>query len=128
MKIIDQDKIEETEDILTKEIINIGVDCVLVIDLAGNLIVNCDNGKCDFDMYALAALSAGSFGAVNAMANIIGEDDFSLLFHKGQKKSLHFTRINEELIIVSVFGPEISLGLQRLKMSNAVEAINKIWV
>ncbi|MFC1815246.1 roadblock/LC7 domain-containing protein, partial [Thermodesulfobacteriota bacterium] len=77
---------ETIENILTKELIDPGVQSVLLIDLAGNIIVSLNDGTTKYDVYSLAALAAGNFGAVSEIAKIIGEEDFSLLFHKGEKK------------------------------------------
>jgi hypothetical protein len=76
---ISQDHLEKIEDILQKDLIDKGVSCVLLIDMAGNVICNLESKKAELDIYSLAALAAGNYGAVGAMADIVGEDDFSLL-------------------------------------------------
>ncbi|GAB6094142.1 hypothetical protein JCM14469_03940 [Desulfatiferula olefinivorans] len=116
-------QLESIENILEEELIELGVECVVLIDLAGNVIVNLDNGKCEHDVYSLAALAAANFGAVSAMANIIGEEEFSLLFHKGENDSIHFSKIGTDLLLLTIFGKDVSLGFLRLKVT---EANNKI--
>jgi predicted regulator of Ras-like GTPase activity (Roadblock/LC7/MglB family) len=123
---LDEKQFEDLENILTAELINLGVSCVLLIDLAGNILINLDNGKAKHDVYSLAALAAGNFGAVSEMARIIGEDDFSLLFHKGQKESIHFSRITQDLLLLTIFGSDVSLGFLRLRVAEAIEKIQKI--
>ena len=78
-------------------------------------------------VYSLAALAAGNFGAVNAMAKIVGEDEFSLLFHKGQDENLHFSKVNNELLLITVFGNDVSLGFLRLKIAESIERIRGLW-
>ncbi len=124
---LDQRQLEEIERILHSDLISNGVHCVLLIDLAGNIIAKDDNGASRIDMYSLAALSAANFGAVEAMAKIVGEEEFALLFHKGESESLYFGKVNNELLIITVFGKEISLGLLRMKVADAMEHIRKIW-
>lgn len=121
-----KEQFERIEQILDDELIELGVQCVLLIDLAGNIIVNLDDGKIDHDIYSLAALAAGNFGAVSAMAKIVGEDDFSLLFHKGEKESIHFSKVVDDLLLVTIFGKEVSLGFLRLKVTEAIDEIRKI--
>ncbi|MBF0101295.1 MAG: roadblock/LC7 domain-containing protein [Desulfobacterales bacterium] len=116
-------QLESIESILEDELIDIGVQCVVLIDLAGNVIVNLDNGESDHDVYSLAALAAANFGAVNAMANIIGEQEFSLLFHKGDKDSIHFSKVGDDLLLLTIFGKEVSLGFLRLKIAEAIKNI-----
>jgi len=118
-----QEQLVKLESILTEDLIEIGVHCVILIDTAGNIVARCDNGKCEHDVYSLAALGAGNFGAVNAMAQIVGEDEFSLLFHKGENESLHFSKINSNFLLITIFGKEVSLGFLRLRVA---EVINKL--
>lgn len=121
-----QEQLDGIEIVLQQDLIDIGVRCVFLIDMAGNIIANRDNGKIKHDVYSLAALAAGNFGAVSAMAKIIGEGEFSLLFHKGKKENIHFNKIITEFLLITIFSNDISLGFLRLKVTEAVEKITKI--
>jgi predicted regulator of Ras-like GTPase activity (Roadblock/LC7/MglB family) len=121
-----QNQLDRIEDILKDELIDNGVRCVFLIDMAGNIITNLDNGEKQHDIYSLAALAAGNFGAVSAMAKIIGENDFSLLFHKGKKENIHFTKIASEFLLVTIFGNDISLGFLRMKVGESVDQLKDI--
>ncbi len=122
-----QDQLDKIEQILLTDLIASGVHCVLLIDFAGNIIAQGDNGFSRIDVYSLAALSAANFGAVEAMAKIVGQEEFALLFHKGETGSLYFSKVNDELLIISVFGKEIILGLLRMKVADAILKIQQIW-
>ena len=121
--VVSQEQLEKMDEILADKLIKIGVDCVIIIDMAGNIIANRDNGESQHDVYSLAALAAGNFGAVSAMAKIIGEGEFSLLFHKGVKENIHFNKIVSEFLMITIFSNDISLGFLRLKVNEAVEKI-----
>ena len=54
------------EDILEKALIDKWLRCVFLIDMAGNIIANLDDGKKQFDIYSLTDFAAGNYGAVNA--------------------------------------------------------------
>ncbi len=123
MVVFDGNILDLIERILEEELINLGVGSVLLIDMAGNVIINLDDGKTKHDVYALAALAAGNFGAVSEMAKIIGEKEFSLLFHKGEKESIHFSKVSEGQLLITVFGKDVTLGLLRLKVAEAIEKI-----
>ena len=58
-----QKELDRVESILQNDLIAIGVTCAILIDMAGNVIARCDNGQCNLDLYSLAALAAGNFGA-----------------------------------------------------------------
>ena len=122
-----QDQLEIIERILLSDLVDSGVHCVLLIDFAGNVIAKGDNGLSRIDVYSLAALSAANFGAVEAMAKIVGQEEFALLFHKGETESLYFSKVNDELLIITVFGKKISLGLLRMKVGDVIEKIRHIW-
>ena len=121
-----QEQLDGIEEILQRDLIDVGVRCVFLIDMAGNIIANRDNGKAKHDVYSLAALAAGNFGAVSAMAKIIGEGEFSPLFHKGKKENIHFNKIVTEFLLITIFSNDISLGFLRLKVNETVEKIKQI--
>jgi predicted regulator of Ras-like GTPase activity (Roadblock/LC7/MglB family) len=115
------------DEILTEKLIKIGVDCVIIIDMAGNIITAKDNGTSKYDVYSFAALAAGNFATVDAMAKLVGEQEFSLLFHKGTECNIHFSKIDDELLLITMFGKSISLGFLRLNVVETIERIKKIW-
>lgn len=121
-----QKQLDGIEDILKKELIDVGVQCVFLIDMAGNIIADLHEGEVVHDIYSLAALAAGNFGAVSAMAKIIGEDEFSLLFHKGKKENIHFSKISQDFLLITIFGNLISLGFLRLKVTEVIDKIKHI--
>jgi len=122
-----QQQLDGIEEILQQDFIEVGVHCAVLIDMAGNVIGNDDNGEMKYDVYSIAALAAANFGAVSAMAKIIGEEEFSLLFHKGEKESIHFSKVMDDFLLVTIFDKEVSLGFLRLKVAEAIGKIEKIF-
>jgi predicted regulator of Ras-like GTPase activity (Roadblock/LC7/MglB family) len=122
-----QEQLDQIEHILQEDLVESGVHSVLLIDMAGNIIAKGDNGNCEHDVYSLAALASANFAAVDTMAKIVGEDEFSLLFHKGEKESIHFSKVQNDFLLISIFGKKVSLGLLRLKVAEAVEKIKDVW-
>jgi len=125
--IVSQEQLEQIDTILTDKLIKLGVDCVIIIDMAGNIITAKDNSENKYDVYSFAALAAGNFATVDAMAKLVGEEEFSLLFHKGQDQNIHFSKIDEELLLISMFGQDISLGFLRLNVVDVIEKIKMLW-
>jgi len=123
----DHEQLEKTESVIENDLIANGVTIALVVDLSGHIIANGCSRDAHCDIYSLAALAAGNFGAVDAMAKIVGEDEFSLLYHKGQDENLHFSKINDEMLLITTFGNDISLGFLRLKIAEVIERIRKLW-
>ena len=125
--VVSQEQLEQIDKILNEKLIRIGVDCVIIIDMAGNIITAKENGKTKYDVYSFAALAAGNFATVDAMAKLVGETEFSLLFHKGTECNIHFSKIDDELLLITMFGKTISLGYLRPNVVEAIEEIRKLW-
>lgn len=124
--ILGQEQLDQIHDTLNKNLIGSGVQSVMLIDTAGNIIASIDNGSDSLDLYALAALAAANFGAMSSMARIVGEDEFSLLFHKGQKENIYFSKVNDDFLLINIFNNQISLGFLRLKMVKVIEDLLKV--
>lgn len=122
-----QEQLETIERIILKDLVESGAHIILLIDMAGNIIAKADNGECNHDIYSLAALASANFAAVDTMAKLVGENEFSLLFHKGEKESIHFSKIKKDFLLISIFGTRVSLGLLRLKVAEAIDKISAIW-
>jgi predicted regulator of Ras-like GTPase activity (Roadblock/LC7/MglB family) len=116
-------QLERIERIFMKELIEIGGQSVLLIDMIGNIILNCDNGHYDKDIYTIAALASANFAAVSSMAKIVGEQDFSLLFHKGKNENVHFTKIDDDYLLVTIFGSDVALGDLRMRLAGVIRKI-----
>ena len=119
--------LEETRIQIENTLIKAGVNNVLLVDEAGNIVVACGHKIYNMDTTSLAALAAANFGASSQIAKLIGEDDFALLFHKGKKDSIHVARIGTDLILVTIFGDNVSLGLIRLRVAQLAKTIEKTF-
>jgi predicted regulator of Ras-like GTPase activity (Roadblock/LC7/MglB family) len=122
-----QEQLETIESIIYEDLVESGAHSVLLIDMAGNIVAKADDGECDHDIYSLAALASANFAAVDTMAKLVGENEFSLLFHKGEKESIHFSKVKKDFLLISIFGSRVSLGLLRLKVAEAIEKISALW-
>lgn len=121
---------EKAGNLIVNSLINAGVRNVLLIDSAGNVLTNCGHEEAmniDIDAVSLAALAAASLAATSQIAQLIGEDDFSLLFHKGKNGNIHFGRIGQELILITIFGDDVSLGLIRCRVAELSDSLAEIF-
>jgi hypothetical protein len=44
-----------------------------------------------FDTTSLASLTAGNVAATDGLAKLIGEKEFSILFHEGERDNIHIS-------------------------------------
>jgi len=98
---------------------------VLLIDRSGQLIAHHGNMP-EVDILSFSALTAANFGATAEIARILGEEEFTLLFHKGRSENVYFSAIGEHVILVTLFDDKTSLGLIRLHINKIVEELSKI--
>ncbi len=123
---LNQRQLDAIDHAIETHLMAAGLDRVIYMDMGGNTIAKHDNGRTPLDSTAFAALAAGNFAAVDAMARLVGESEFSLLFHKGERSSIHFSKVSNDTLLVSMFSKDISLGMVRLKVAEAIKAINQV--
>lgn len=99
---------------------------IFLVDRDGQLITSCGE-KGDMDTTSLASLTAGNIAATGGMAKLIGEKEFSILFHEGKKDNIHISIIGNRVILVIIFDERSSLGLVRLRVKKSSEALTRIF-
>ena len=98
---------------------------VLLIDRSGQLIAQEGNTP-EIDIISLSALTAANFGATAEIARMLGEEEFTLLFHKGRCENVYFSAIGEHVIMVALFDDKTSLGLIRLQINKIIDELSGI--
>ena len=98
---------------------------VLLIDKTGQMIASVGLEP-DFDLMSFASLCAADFEANSQLARLIGETDFSTLYHQGADESMYLARIASNIILVVLFNKRTTLGLVRLRVKKAVEGLDTI--
>jgi predicted regulator of Ras-like GTPase activity (Roadblock/LC7/MglB family) len=78
------------------------------------------------DATSLASLTAGNVAATDGLAKLIGEREFSILFHEGERDNLHINVIVEKAILVVRFDERSSLGLVRLRVKKASTEVGEV--
>ena len=98
---------------------------IMLIDRTGQLISQC-GPDVDFDITSFASLCAADFEANYQLAKLIGEKDFSTLFHQGARDSMYLGKIAKGVVLVVLFNKSTTLGLVRLRVKRAVEELDSI--
>jgi predicted regulator of Ras-like GTPase activity (Roadblock/LC7/MglB family) len=99
---------------------------VFLVDKNGQLIASAGEDK-DMDTTSLASLTAGNIAATGGLAKLLGEKEFSILFHEGEKDHLHISLVGDRVILVVIFDNRTSLGLVRLRVKRASENLVRIF-
>jgi len=98
---------------------------VFLVDKDGSLLASAGD-TAEFDTTSLASLAAGNIAATGGLANLIGEKEFSILFHEGERDNMHLSVVGDRLILVVVFDRRSSVGLVRLRVRRSSEELAKI--
>lgn len=99
---------------------------VFLVDKNGQLIASAGDTH-DLDTTSLASLTAGNIAATGGIARLLGEKEFTILFHEGEKDNIHISLIGQRIILVIIFDNRSSLGLVRLRVKKASEALTGIF-
>ena len=99
---------------------------IFLVDKNGQLISGVGEVE-RFDTTSLASLTAGNIAATGGLAQLIGEKEFSILFHEGEKDNLHISIVGGRVILVVLFDNRSSLGLVRLRVKKASDELTVIF-
>ncbi|MCC6130815.1 MAG: roadblock/LC7 domain-containing protein [Acidobacteria bacterium] len=79
------------------------------------------------DTTSLASLTAGNVAATDGLAKLIGEKEFPVLFHEGQRDNVYISIVDQRVILVVIFDERSSLGLVRLRVRKATQDLERIF-
>lgn len=97
-------------------------ELAIVIDRGGNVISQF--GEMDLmDVTIIAALAAGSFAATRELARRIGEVEFNALYHQGTGNHLFMNSVDDDTIMITVFGSRTTVGLVRFYATATAQGV-----
>ncbi len=99
---------------------------VFLVDKNGQLIAAHGNTE-ELDTTSLASLTAGNIAATGGLAKLIGEKEFSILFHEGENDHIHISIVGQRVILVVIFNDKSALGLVRLRVKQASDELIRIF-
>lgn len=116
---------QEINKILLNMLRSAEAKCALLVGQDGQCISKRGFTK-KLDTDALAALIAGSFASTREMAKLVGETDFSVLFHQGARDHIHNILVDDETILTIIFDDRTTLGMIRLYSKEAAKKLRTI--
>ena len=124
--IIYEEEITQIEAIISRMLQSAEARCALLVDKDGHLITR-QGFTHSLDTTALAALLAGSFASTKEIARLVGEPEFSVLFHQGKKDHIHMCLIGERSILVVIFDDRTTIGMVRLCAKETAAELTKVF-
>jgi len=120
-----EEEFNQIKQIISKLRVDANAKVVFLVDKNGQQIA----AKGDLekvDATSLASLTAGNVAATDGLARLIGEKEFSILFHEGERDNIHISIVGQRLILVVIFDERSSLGLVRLRVRKAAADLEEI--
>jgi predicted regulator of Ras-like GTPase activity (Roadblock/LC7/MglB family) len=97
-------------------------ELTVVIDRGGNVISQYGDSDV-MDVTTIAALAAGSFAATRELARRIGELEFNALYHQGNGNHIFMNSVDDDTIMITLFGCRTTVGLVRFYSSTAAQSV-----
>ena len=102
-----------------------GCAAALLIDRSGQPLAETGVSR-TLDTGSIGALAAGAFSATAALARLLGESEFSVLFHEGVRESMHVSTVDDDTILLAIFDERTTVGMVRLFAREASTSIGGI--
>jgi predicted regulator of Ras-like GTPase activity (Roadblock/LC7/MglB family) len=100
--------------------------CALLCDRSGRLLTESGNTGA-IDRITFASLVAGDFAASDQLARLLGEEEFSSLYHAGEGRSMYLADVSGYSILAAVFDASTTLGMIRLRSRTTVPKLSAVF-
>ena len=121
-----EEEYQQIKDTLQRLQVDSNSKIVFLVDKNGQQIAAQGDMK-GVDATSLASLTAGNVAATDGLAKLIGEKEFSILFHEGERDNIHISLVAQRVILVVIFDEKSSLGLVRLRVKRASVDLEKVF-
>jgi predicted regulator of Ras-like GTPase activity (Roadblock/LC7/MglB family) len=124
--ILYEEEFQKIKEVISKLRVDANANVVFLVDKNGQQIAATGDIE-SLDTTSLASLTAGNVAATDGLAKLIGEKEFSVLFHEGEKDNIHISIVGGKVILVVIFDERSSLGLVRLRVKRSSEELNRVF-
>ena len=124
--ILYNEELQEIQGIINQLHLDARSRIVFLVDKNGQQIAAAGDIS-GIDPTSLASLTAGNVAATDGLAKLIGEKEFSILFHEGERDNVHISIVANRVILVVIFDDRSSLGLVRLRVKKASLELTRIF-
>jgi len=124
--IVTEQQSKALNDMLADLEVQTEANAVYLTDQGGNILA-CASSAGDDTIQTVAALAAGSFAATRQLASMIGEPSFTSVFHKGERANIYIQCLDEDYLLLVIFGRAATLGLVKLYTDNTCRELLPIF-
>jgi predicted regulator of Ras-like GTPase activity (Roadblock/LC7/MglB family) len=117
-----EDDISTLNSAMQELLIKSDAGTAFIIDKGGFIITAIGRAD-DFDTTTLAALSAASFAATEGIATLVGDMNFSSVYHPGEQNSIIVMNVDEYCLLSVIFKATLSVGAIRYYASDTIKKV-----
>ena len=121
-----EDLIRDVNRVLREFLKLSGAKCAFLIDLEGHMVTR-QGATTDLDVDTISALVAGSFAATKEMARLLGEDEFSVLFHQGKVDNIQLSLVGNRTLLTVIFDDSTTVGMVQLYASQTSKRLTELF-
>lgn len=121
-----KDDISKIDKLLAEFLRLSGAKCALLIDKEGHLVTKRGELK-TIDIDTISALVAGSFAATKEMARLLGEEEFTAMFHQGERDNIQLGLVGDRTLLTILFDDRTTVGMVRLYANETAKKLADIF-
>ncbi len=121
-----KDDIDRIDKLLAEFLRLSGAKCALLIDKEGHLVTKRGELR-TIDIDTISALVAGSFAATKEMARLLGEDEFTAMFHQGERDNIQLSLVGDRTLLTILFDDRTTVGMVRLYANETAKKLADIY-
>lgn len=119
---LQQVDIDAIDAALTELLKKSEANIALLVEKAGYLIHQCGNPQ-DIDTTTFATLGSNAYNAVQFMASLVNESNFTSMYQQGESFSTLMVNVDENSLLVLVFPTHLTVGSMKYYAGPAVRAV-----
>jgi predicted regulator of Ras-like GTPase activity (Roadblock/LC7/MglB family) len=119
-----QEDIDRFEEVLAELLRKSEANIALLVEKAGYLIHQSGNPE-EIDTTTFATLGSNAYNAVQFMASLVNESNFTSMYQQGESHSTLMLNVDENSLLVIVFPTSLTVGSMKYYAGPAVRSIAK---
>lgn len=121
-----KDDIDKIDKLLAEFLRLSGAKCALLIDKEGHLVTKRGELR-TIDIDTISALVAGSFAATKEMARLLGEEEFTAMYHQGERDNIQLSLVGDRTLLTILFDDRTTVGMVRLYANETAKKLAEIY-
>jgi predicted regulator of Ras-like GTPase activity (Roadblock/LC7/MglB family) len=117
--------LEPFAPLLERYVLESGALCVLIVDRTGRLLTLAGDPM-GMDETSFASLAAADFADSDQLAQLVGEKEFTALYHNGLHRSMYLADLAGWAVLAALFDSRTTLGMVRIRTRAVVPRLAEL--